>query len=213
MALKIKLDRVSKDDIDAAKAEAATSQRYTGPTPTPDTYKAKIGGIWLKESSKGDPMVVVAFRLTDNKGDKEVYNGASIFNNYMVPQDSSHQYFHIQVSTMEAMLQAASKGTFGFSEFVDAANTDRIVTGQAQGRAGEPINQIGKLKFPSESTFEIRTKMNTYQGKENPAIHYILDDSWESAGQPSDVDDDVAGLDEPVDEAPVADDLDDLLEA
>ena len=50
--------------------------------------------------------------------------------------------------------------------------------------------------------------MNTYQGRENAALHYVLDAPAGAADDVTDVDDDVDGLDTASDDG---DDLDDLL--
>lgn len=217
MAFKVKLDRVTDNDINEAKAEAATSGRYTGPTPPDGVYKAKVQGLSHKITKTGKDMIVALITLTGNEGEEEVYNGAPIFANYLLPVDPENKGYAIQITQLDSLMRALSKGTFTFNDFRDALNSDRIQMEEGKGKMGDKINQIGRLKLPSESTFEIKTKLSTYNDRTSAGLHYILDESWESSSSNGgEVDDDVAGLDSDdsvsaQSEGP-ADDLDDLLD-
>lgn len=205
MALAFNLQRVNKADIESARAE--TSSRYTGPTPPPDEYQVAVKKIYAVEQSNG-PALNVLFEISGEEGERAVYNGAGIWNRFSIPTDPSYQYFGIQVNSIDNFLRAISSGKFGFDDFVEASNGNRIQTGEDKGKAGQEITQIGRLKLPPTAKIKIKTKMNTYQGRENAALHYVLDAPAGAAGDVDDVDDDVDGLDTAADGG---DDLDDLL--
>lgn len=203
MALAFNLQRVNKADIESARAD--TPSRYTGPTPPPDEYQVAVKKIYAVEQANG-PALNVLFEISGEEGERAVYNGAGIWNRFSIPTDPSYQYFGIQVNSIDNFLRAISSGKFGFDDFVEASNGNRIQTGEG-GKAGQEITQIGRLKLPPTAKIKIKTKMNTYQGRENAALHYVLDAPARSAGEVADVDDDVDGLDTASD----GDDLDDLL--
>ena len=202
MALAFNLQRVNKADIDSARAE--TPSRYTGPTPPPDEYQVAVKKIYAVEQSNG-PALNVLFEISGEEGERAEYNGAGIWNRFSIPTDPSYQYFGIQVNSIDNFLRAISSGKFGFDDFVEASNGNRIQTGEDKGKAGQEITQIGRLKLPPTTKIKIKTKMNTYQGRQNAALHYVLD---APAAPADDVDDEVDGLDTASDGG---DDLDDLL--
>lgn len=187
MALKLNLERITTDDLDRAKKEARSFQSYDGPTPPPDTYNVKLTKLWYTKTKTGKDMFKALF-IIDETGDLETYNGAPIFHNMVVPSDPSEKAFSVQYDNLDSFFTAVSGGKFTFDDFLKAAISGKIINGKTE-KAGDPIQSIGKLKFTGEQTLEVRTEINSYNGRESAGVKRILTSSVAKAEDDEDIDD------------------------
>lgn len=215
MALKFKIDRISSSDIEEAASERGSFSKYEGPTPPPGTYKVKLDRLWLttEKNNESQPVLKAVFQIEGEEGDREVYNGCPIWNQFQIPLSKNDKYFAIRVNSLNDFLTSISKGSLNAAGFSEALNEDRIQYDTPE-KLGEPINQIGSLKLPSESLFKVKLEHNEWQGNVRPQIHYIISDSWKefATAQAAAEIGDVEGL-EPSEkkESKPVDSLDDIL--
>lgn len=201
MSLVFDLKRVKKNDIEEARKELG--DRYTGPTPPPDVYDVTVKKVFAVEQSNGPALNVLM--LVNGTGETSEYDGAPIWNRFTIPSDPSAQYFGVQVNVLDSFLRGVSKNKFTFDDFVSASNEGRIQAGKSSN-SGQEIVQIGKLKFPNETKFAIKTKLNEYNGRTSAVLHYVLDVPSEPV---DDVDLDDVDVDNSLSED--SDELDELL--
>lgn len=177
MGFSIPIARLKNEDIDSTLSEARAGSRYEGPTPPPGVYNAKIKKVWYKETRTGKPALNVLF-VIDEQNENKVYNGAGIFNMYLIPADPTSPAFSIQMSQLDSFVMALSNGTMGYKGFQEAAHGEKIILKEPQKydpSKNNEIKQIGKLVVTGEQTANIKAKMETYDGKERASVHYLVD--------------------------------------
>lgn len=173
MGFKVKMAAVSEKDLTQIRSERPTGG-YSGPTPPPGVYGAKISRLWFGETKAGDPTIKVSFQF-DNEGEDAVYNGFSFIQNYGVPTDPSAKSFVPQVNQLDAFLIALSGGKMGFQEFQEAMAEGRNdADSDKNGKLGIPVTQIGSVKITGNKKVKIKTRHNEYNGKTYVGLHYIL---------------------------------------
>lgn len=195
MGFSLPIARVKNDEIDKAISDSRQGQRYTGPTPPPGVYRAKIKKVFTKETKTGKAAINVLFEINET-GDNEVYNGAGIFNMYLIPSDPSEKAFPYQISNLDSMIHALSNGTMGYKEFQEAALAEKVVLKDPQKydpSKNNEITKIGTLKITGEAEANIKLKMDEYNGKERAILDFIVEDKVEKKAKAADYDDDPFG--------------------
>ncbi|QAU07309.1 hypothetical protein SEA_NOSILAM_66 [Gordonia phage NosilaM] len=111
MAVKLKL----KIGAEAAKVEAATGfANYTGPTPPPGVYAAKIKQLQIKETKGSEdkpkkPMLVAIIEFEAPKShDNSIYNGFAIFHRLVIPESMEEDYIDLKVGQINRLFDAIS---------------------------------------------------------------------------------------------------------
>lgn len=204
MGFKIKMAEVSTDDLKKIRDDRP-SGRYDGPTPPPGHYDVKVKKMWFAETKAGKPTLKVALSF-DNDGEEALYNGYSYIDNYMIPVDNTDRAFPIQVSQIDALFDALSKGKMSFIDFHKAVNEGRTdATTEKKDKVGLPVTQIGSLKLNGEQTIRVKTKLREYNGEEYVETHYIVREERSNVKAEDDLADDLA------DDIDDDDDLDALL--
>lgn len=190
--LTLKLDRISDDSLKEARESSGGFQQYEGPTPPPDTYTLKLDGLMSGQTKTGRDKLVAFFKVV-GKGDKEVYDGAPITENYMIPGDSEDPNYHVFISILDQFLLQVSNGKLSIQQFVDAAIDGKILTEETKGKSGlQRITQIGKFKVANAVEVEAKTDIRHYQDKDYPEIKFFVDKKSSStpAGNSTDDSDD-----------------------
>lgn len=107
MATKLKL----KIGAEAAKVKAAEGLgQYTGPTPPPGVYAAKIKNLQVQPTRKGDKTMLVAiieFEAPKND-DNAKYNGFAIFHRLVIPESMDEEWIDLKVGQINRLLDAIS---------------------------------------------------------------------------------------------------------
>lgn len=201
MGFKIKMAEVSTDDLQKIRDDRP-SGRYDGPTPPPGHYEVKVNKMWFAETKTGKPTLKVALAF-DNDGEEALYNGYSYIDNYMIPVDNTERAFPIQVSQIDSLFNALSKGKMSFIDFHKAVTEGRTdASTEKKDKVGLPVTQIGSLKLNGEQKIRVKTKLREYNGEEYVSTHYVVRE--ERSNITTDNDLDLGGL---------ADDGDDDLDA
>lgn len=107
MATKLKL----KIGAEAAQVKAAEGLgQYTGPTPPPGVYAAKIKTLQIKPTKNGDKtMLVSVIEFDAPRGDENAkYNGYPIFHRLVIPEDMSEDWIDLKVGQINRLLDAIS---------------------------------------------------------------------------------------------------------
>lgn len=202
MGFKIKMAEVSTDDLQKIRDDRP-SGRYDGPTPPPGHYDVKVKKMWFAETKTGKPTLKVALAF-DNDGEEALYNGYSYIDNYMIPVDNTERAFPIQVSQIDSLFNALSKGKMSFIDFHKAVNEGRTdASTEKKDKVGLPVTQIGSLKLNGEQKIRVKTKLREYNGEEYVSTHYIVreersnitsNDDFDTSGLADDGDDDLDAL-------------------
>lgn len=198
MALKFNLVAIDKEDVKKAEERG---RRYDGPTPPPDVYNVVLKSVWFSQTKAGKDTIRFRVEIKET-GDKEIYNGCSIFNSMMLPIDKSEKAYPIQVSQLNDFVKAASGGKVNLIEFASWLTEGKIKHGK-KDKVGVPVEQIGRIKFDGSQEFVVKTKLGDNQkNPDNPyvEIHYI-DTSKITAEEPEEEDiiedeDDIDDIDE-----------------
>lgn len=208
MGFKIAMAEVSKEDLQTIRNDRPTGA-YDGPTPPPGVYQAKISRLWFAETKAGKPTLKVSFTISEPAdSDNATYNGASCIDNYMIPTDPAEKAFPIQVSKIDELMVALSKGKMGYDEFQDAMTAGRSEVDK-EDRVGHPVKQIGSVKITGDALVKVKTKIDQYNGKEYLHVDYILRNEKNAKQEASDDLD----LSDDVDTEGGDDDLDEWLES
>lgn len=137
---------IDKKTVENAKANRGT--RYSGPTPPPGTYTAVVKKAWINPA---EPKFRVLFELTD-----EDYKGCGIFNIFNLPVDPNHQYFDVQVGVLDDFVLAVTNGKHDVIGFMDSIANGKIGTdGDAHAKMGQPIKNVGPVKFTGKTVVEV----------------------------------------------------------
>lgn len=107
MATKLKL----KIGAEAAKVKAAEGLgQYTGPTPPPGVYAAKVKTLQVKPTRKGDKTMLVAvieFEAPKNDANAK-YNGFAIFHRLVIPESMDEEWIDLKVGQINRLFDAIS---------------------------------------------------------------------------------------------------------
>lgn len=170
--LKFSLNSITDEDLEKAKKEVGSSQRYSGPIAPAGRYNVVLDGLWAGETRAGDGKIVAAMKIKET-GDNATYNGCPVWRHLVVPSSPKDENFAIRIKSLDDLFRAASGEKINVNDFVDAMNNDRVKVGK-EDKVGEPIQQIGKFKSDQSSEFTVVLKdPETYNGRTNATFHYI----------------------------------------
>ena len=225
MAQKLSFSNIAVPD--QKTIEQAAFQGYTGPTPPPGKYRAKLAGVQIQARDTGN--VFVVRYVINETGELKKYNGCAIFDRLTLPeQQKDGEYYTIRLRSFNDFCQAASEGKGTLRDFTKALSDGKykVEEGKQDG-AFKLLVVAGKLfNFNKEHDvfIELRHSPNA-NDVNNPYLNvrYIVmaDTARLWAGEEDDVvditdvaeevdDDEVDGPDEDDDDFDDLDDLDDL---
>ena len=172
MSLKFNI-QVNKQAVQEALDSRPTGRyRYEGPTPNPGVYRFKFDRLWAGENRDGTE-VLIASLVIDEEGENATYNGLSILHRLTIPMDTSHQYFDVQIRSMDDFFKAISDGKYDVSNFIEDAGAGKIADGGEDDKIGTPIKSIGKLKIGEPRSLYAKTKNVESNGNTYVNVHYI----------------------------------------
>nr|DAX29594.1 MAG TPA: hypothetical protein [Caudoviricetes sp.] len=223
MAQKLSFSNIAVPD--QKTIEQAAFQGYTGPTPPPGKYRAKLAGVQIQARDTGN--VFVVRYVINETGELKKYNGCAIFDRLTLPeQQKDGEYYTIRLRSFNDFCQAASEGKGTLRDFTKAlADGKYKVEEGKQDGVFKLLVVAGKLfNFNKEHDvfIELRHSPNA-NDVNNPYLNvrYIVmadtarlwaaaeDDVVDITDVTEEIDDDeVDGLDEDDDDD--FDDLDDL---
>lgn len=223
MAQKLSFSNIAVPD--QKTIEQAAFQGYTGPTPPPGKYRAKLAGVQIQARDTGN--VFVVRYVINETGELKKYNGCAIFDRLTLPeQQKDGEYYTIRLRSFNDFCQAASEGKGTLRDFTKALADGKYKAEETQRDGTFKLLVVaGKLfNFNKEHDvfIELRHSPNA-NDVNNPYLNvrYIVmaDTARLWAGEEDDVvditdvteeidDDEVDGLDEDDDDD--FDDLDDL---
>lgn len=205
MSLKFNI-QVNKQAVQEALDSRPTG-RYEGPTPNPGVYRFKFDRLWAGKNRDGTE-VLIASLVIDEEGENATYNGLSILHRLTIPMDTSHQYFDVQIRSMDDFFKAISDGKYDVSNFIEDASAGKIADGGEDDKIGTPIKSIGKLKIGEPRSLYAKTKNVESNGNTYVNVHYIdlrkslenvepeesTDSPWGSDDDDDDLDDILGGI-------------------
>lgn len=223
MAQKLSFSNIAVPD--QKTIEQAAFQGYTGPTPPPGKYRAKLAGVQIQARDTGN--VFVVRYVINETSELKKYNGCAIFDRLTLPeQQKDGEYYTIRLRSFNDFCQAASEGKGTLRDFTKALADGKYKVEETQRDGTFKLLVVaGKLfNFNKEHDvfIELRHSPNA-NDVNNPYLNvrYIVmaDTARLWAGEKDDVvditdvteevdDDEVDGLDEDDDDD--FDDLDDL---
>lgn len=207
MSLKFNI-QVNKQAVQEALDSRPTGRyRYEGPTPNPGVYRFKFDRLWAGKNRDGTE-VLIASLVIDEEGENATYNGLSILHRLTIPMDTSHQYFDVQIRSMDDFFKAISDGKYDVSNFIEDAGAGKIADGGEDDKIGTPIKSIGKLKIGEPRSLYAKTKNVESNGTTYVNVHYIdlrkslenvepeesTDSPWGSDDDDEDLDDILGGI-------------------
>ena len=117
MAQKLSFSNIAVPD--QKTLEQASFQGYTGPTPPPGKYKAKLAGVQIQTRDTGN--VFVVRYVINETGELKKYNGCAIFDRLTIPNPQTDgEYYQIRLRSFNDFCQAASEGKGTLREFTKA---------------------------------------------------------------------------------------------
>lgn len=117
MAQKLSFSNIAVPD--QKTIEQASFQGYTGPTPPPGKYKAKLAGVQIQTRDTGN--VFVVRYVINETGELKKYNGCAIFDRLTIPNPQTDgEYYQIRLRSFNDFCQAASEGTGTLRDFTKA---------------------------------------------------------------------------------------------
>lgn len=117
MAQKLSFSNIAVPD--QKTIEQASFQGYTGPTPPPGKYKAKLAGVQIQTRDTGN--VFVVRYVINETGELKKYNGCAIFDRLTIPNPQTDgEYYQIRLRSFNDFCQAASEGKGTLRDFTKA---------------------------------------------------------------------------------------------
>lgn len=117
MAQKLSFSNIAVPD--QKTIEQASFQGYTGPTPPPGKYKAKLAGVQIQTRDTGN--VFVVRYVINETSELKKYNGCAIFDRLTIPNPQTDgEYYQIRLRSFNDFCQAASEGKGTLRDFTKA---------------------------------------------------------------------------------------------
>ena len=117
MAQKLSFSNIAVPD--QKTIEQASFQGYTGPTPPPGKYKAKLAGVQIQTRGTGN--VFVVRYVINETGELKKYNGCAIFDRLTIPNPQTDgKYYQVRLRSFNDFCQAASEGKGTLRDFTKA---------------------------------------------------------------------------------------------
>lgn len=220
MAQKLSFSNIAVPD--QKTIEQASFQGYTGPTPPPGKYKAKLAGVQIQTRDTGN--VFVVRYVINETGELKKYNGCAIFDRLTIPNPQTDgEYYQIRLRSFNDFCQAASEGKGTLRDFTKALAESKYKAEEGNRDGIFKLLVVGGKMFnfnkDHDVFIEVRHAPNANDAN-NPYLNVrfiVMADTsrlWSAKSEEAAVEDDVAditdGTEEIDDDNDAVDDLDDL---
>lgn len=215
MAQKLSFSNIAVPD--QKTIEQASFQGYTGPTPPPGKYKAKLAGVQIQTRDTGN--VFIVRYVINETGELKKYNGCAIFDRLTIPNPQTDgEYYQIRLRSFNDFCQAASEGKGTLRDFTKALADSKYKVEEGNKDGIFKLLVVGGKLFNFNKAhdvfIEVRHAPNANDAN-NPYLNVrfiVMADTsrlWSAKSEKAAVEDDVADITEENDEVDDLDDLDD----
>ena len=218
MAQKLSFSNIAVPD--QKTIEQASFQGYTGPTPPPGKYKAKLAGVQIQTRDTGN--VFVVRYVINETGELKKYNGCAIFDRLTIPNPQTDgEYYQIRLRSFNDFCQAASEGKGTLRDFTKALAESKYKVEEGNRDGIFKLLVVGGKMFnfnkDHDVFIEVRHAPNANDAN-NPYLNVrfiVMSDTarlWSAESEETAVEDDVVDITdvtEEIDEDDTVDDLDD----
>ena len=219
MAQKLSFSNIAVPD--QKTIEQASFQGYTGPTPPPGKYKAKLAGVQIQTSETGN--VFIVRYVINETGELKKYNGCAIFDRLTIPNPQTDgEYYQIRLRSFNDFCQAASEGKGTLRDFTKALADSKYKVEEGNKDGIFKLLVVGGKLFnfnkDHDVFIEVRHAPNANDAN-NPYLNVrfiVMADTarlWSAEAEGTSVGDgvvDIADVTEEIDEDDAVDNLDDL---
>lgn len=216
MAQKLSFSNIAVPD--QKTIEQASFQGYTGPTPPPGKYKAKLAGVQIQTRDTGN--VFVVRYVINETGELKKYNGCAIFDRLTIPNPQTDgEYYQIRLRSFNDFCQAASEGKGTLRDFTKALADSKYKVEKGNRDGIFKLLVVGGKLFnfnkDHDVFIEVRHAPNANDAS-NPYLNVrfiVMADTarlWSSESAEAAVGDDVVDITDVTEEIDEGDDLDDL---
>ena len=218
MAQKLSFSNIAVPD--QKTLEQASFQGYTGPTPPPGKYKAKLAGVQIQTRDTGN--VFVVRYVINETGELKKYNGCAIFDRLTIPNPQTDgEYYQIRLRSFNDFCQAASEGKGTLRDFTKALADGKYKVEEGNKDGIFKLLVVGGKMFnfnkDHDVFIEVRHAPNANDAN-NPYLnvrYIVMADTarlWSAEATDDAVEEDVIDITdvtEEIDEDDAVDDLDD----
>lgn len=218
MAQKLSFSNIAVPD--QKTIEQASFQGYTGPTPPPGKYKAKLAGVQIQTRDTGN--VFVVRYVINETGELKKYNGCAIFDRLTIPNPQTDgEYYQIRLRSFNDFCQAASEGKGTLRDFTKALADGKYKVEKGNKDGIFKLLVVGGKLFnfskDHDVFIEVRHAPNANDAN-NPYLnvrYIVMADTarlWSAESEDAAVEEDVVDITdvtEEIDEDDAVDDLDD----
>lgn len=216
MAQKLSFSNIAVPD--QKTIEQASFQGYTGPTPPPGKYKAKLAGVQIQTRDTGN--VFIVRYVINETGELKKYNGCAIFDRLTIPNPQTDgEYYQIRLRSFNDFCQAASEGKGTLRDFTKALADSKYKVEEGNKDGIFKLLVVGGKMFnfnkDHDVFIEVRHAPNANDAN-NPYLNVrfiVMADTarlWSSESAEAAVGDDVVDITDVTEEIDEGDDLDDL---
>lgn len=216
MAQKLSFSNIAVPD--QKTIEQASFQGYTGPTPPPGKYKAKLAGVQIQTRDTGN--VFIVRYVINETGELKKYNGCAIFDRLTIPNPQTDgEYYQIRLRSFNDFCQAASEGKGTLRDFTKALADSKYKVEEGNRDGIFKLLVVGGKLFnfnkEHDVFIEVRHAPNANDAN-NPYLNVrfiVMADTarlWSSESAEAAVGDDVVDITDVTEEIDEGDDLDDL---
>lgn len=120
--------------------------------PKPNLYTAKVHGIEQKDSSAGNPMLVVQLKVTNRRGPQKEFKGAILWHRVMLPKSDNEEpnYFLAEFLDAVGLTNGGKKDSVN-ADYDDIIGTDVQVLVKAGSYNDEYKAEVKKLMASEDS--------------------------------------------------------------
>lgn len=218
MAQKLSFSNIAVPD--QKTIEQASFQGYTGPTPPPGKYKAKLAGVQIQTRDTGN--IFVVRYVINETGELKKYNGCAIFDRLTIPNPQTDgEYYQIRLRSFNDFCQAASEGKGTLRDFTKALADGKYKVEEGNKDGIFKLLVVGGKMFnfnkDHDVFIEVRHAPNANDAN-NPYLnvrYIVMADTarlWSAEATDDAVEEDVIDITdvtEEIDEDDAVDDLDD----
>lgn len=215
MAQKLSFSNIAVPD--QKTLEQASFQGYTGPTPPPGKYKAKLAGVQIQTRDTGN--VFVVRYVINETGELKKYNGCAIFDRLTIPNPQTDgEYYQIRLRSFNDFCQAASEGKGTLRDFTKALADSKYKVEEGNKDGIFKLLVVGGKMFnfnkDHDVFIEVRHAPNANDAN-NPYLNVrfiVMADTsrlWSTESAEAAVEDDVVDITDVTEEIDEVDDLDD----
>ena len=219
MAQKLSFSNIAVPD--QKTIEQASFQGYTGPTPPPGKYKAKLAGVQIQTRDTGN--VFVVRYVINETGELKKYNGCAIFDRLTIPNPQTDgEHYQIRLRSFNDFCQAASEGKGTLRDFTKALADGKYKVEEGNRDGIFKLLVVGGKMFnfnkDHDVFIEVRHAPNANDAS-NPYLNVrfiVMADTarlWSAEAEGTSVGDgvvDITDVTEEIDEGDAVDNLDDL---